>query len=280
MPSPQPRIKGSEIPRPASQTTQRSQSTRTSQGSVASHSDPWRQQHRGFTPSESSASEPSRNLSVHSPATWRGPQDMATGLPVPTSSPHPPVDQPQRTYSTPNIQDRSQWPGTTPNYGYMVDPNQPTTSYPPGGKSMQYPGQPQAPPYQALPPGLSAPPSAHPGYQRPSLATPHAEFQGLTMHSPAENPAQPPSGMHEQQHVSHPTYNVPPGQMTPASEYHGTPQHSAMHREHLGSSPYNATPTSTPYQPSVLPHTQHMHMEYHGAPGQQQYQYGPYHNNG
>lgn len=177
---------------------------------------------------------------------------MAGNLPVPSPSSHVAADHPQRSFSSSSTQDRPQWAGANPNYGYMVDPGHQAGSYAPQARQVQYQGQPQASQYQSMQPILPAPPQGHTGYSAP-IVTPHAEFQGLSMQSSGSNPPQAGQAMHEHQGAQA-SYSVQQG--------------------------YNAPPTSTAYAPPPIAPTQQMPMDYHPPPGQPQYQYGSYHGPG
>ncbi|PNS17331.1 hypothetical protein CAC42_7014 [Sphaceloma murrayae] len=250
--SPQTRFSAEQISRPASQTARHSVSGPSS--NAPSRSEAWRQQPQQgavFSPTEPTVSNPSRPEPSRS-VSWRNPSEVSA------SSTHSlvqnPMDQSARSYSTPNAHEqRPGWNSGAASYPYMLDPQQQQPpSYSAGSKpvfphqNVQNVQNVQGGGY--MPPSVPSAQSHAQSYGQP-LATPSAEFQNLSMQSPA-NPA--PQG-HEQA-GDHAGYGV-------QSAYQGA------QRPMAGGYP----------QPGAG--QGHM-MEYQGGGSGQGYSYGGYHGGG
>ncbi|TKX22874.1 hypothetical protein C1H76_4909 [Elsinoe australis] len=268
--SPQTRFTGDQIPRPASTQTPRHSVSGQSSAAPA-RPEAWRQQTQPnvFSPSESAGPSSSRPEPTRS-VSWRNPSEVSGGSSGHSLSAQNPMEQAGRSYSTSDTHNRPGWSGNT-GYNYMMDPNQQSSNYSASTKPIGFQGH-QQPGQYPMQPNVPAAQSHQQGYGAP-LGTPSAEFQNLSMQSPAN-----PTPSHEQSQ-EHAPYGVQGSHIQPGQGYQAPGPQGPMPRPQLAP-PFNQASTSTGYPQPGMTQTQHMPMEYQGAAGQQGYSYGQYHGNG
>lgn len=256
--SPELRFSGHEGVRPDSQTPR--QSISLAPGATAKRPDPWRQlsQPAIFPPSDSAVANLTRAESGRTLG-WRESEDASSSMQA-----HGPgqVDlHQQRSFSTSSAHDsRPSW-RKVPNYGYIVDPNQPPLPYGSTGKSPAFPDA-QQPPYGLSIDISAAQQQSSQGYGT-HLQTPSSDFQSLSMHGSGASSS-------TEESTRHTSYEIP------VSHIQTTPGYQASHAQQQQETAMQRPPAPYGQQPGPGGYPQ-PGMEYPGGPpGQAGYPYGQY----